>query len=69
MDRSTEGLRPEEAFEGRIVHVEAIAERHREGLREAAEQEPQIHRYTGMYSIAGSTMRSEAERRCRSSST
>ena len=51
MDRSTEGLRPDEAFEGRIVRVEPIAERHREGLREAAEQEPQIHRYTGMYSV------------------
>jgi N-acetyltransferase len=51
MDRSTEGLRPEEAFEGRIVRVEPIAERHREGLREAAEREPQIHRYTGMYSV------------------
>jgi RimJ/RimL family protein N-acetyltransferase len=33
------------------VRVEPIAERHREGLREAAEQEPQIHRYTGMYSL------------------
>ena len=51
MDRSTEGLRPDEAFEGRIVRVEPIEERHREGLREAAEQEPQIHRYTGMYSL------------------
>ena len=51
MDRSTEGLRPDEAFEGRIVRVEPIAERHREGLREAAEHEPQIHRYTGMYSV------------------
>src|SRR6476646_5560558 len=51
MDRSTDGLRPEEAFVGRIVRVEPIAERHREGLREAAELEPQIHRYTGMYSV------------------
>jgi RimJ/RimL family protein N-acetyltransferase len=33
------------------VRVEPIAQRHREGLREAAEQEPQIHRYTGMYSV------------------
>jgi RimJ/RimL family protein N-acetyltransferase len=44
-------LRPTEAFEGRIVRVEPIAERHREGLREAAEREPQIHRYTNMYSL------------------
>ena len=51
MDRFTEGLRPAEAFEGRIVRVEPIAEHDREGLREAAEQEPQIHRYTGMYSV------------------
>ena len=33
------------------MRVEPIAERHREGLREAAEREPQIHRYTGMYSL------------------
>jgi N-acetyltransferase len=33
------------------VRVEAIEERHREGLREAAEREPQIHRYTNMYSF------------------
>ena len=51
MDRSTEGLRPEGAFEGRIVRVEPISEHHREGLRRAAEREPQIHRYTGMYSV------------------
>jgi N-acetyltransferase len=31
------------------VRVEPIAEHHREGLREAAEREPQIHRFTGMY--------------------
>jgi RimJ/RimL family protein N-acetyltransferase len=41
-------LRPDTAFEGRIVRVEPIAERHREGLREAAEREPQIHRFTNM---------------------
>jgi RimJ/RimL family protein N-acetyltransferase len=44
-------LRPESPFEGRIVHVEPIEERHREGLREAAEREPAIHRYTNMYSF------------------
>jgi RimJ/RimL family protein N-acetyltransferase len=33
------------------VRVEPIAEHHREGLREAAEREPQIHRYTNMYSL------------------
>jgi RimJ/RimL family protein N-acetyltransferase len=42
-------LRPGDALEGRIVRVEPIEERHREGLREAAEREPQIHRYTAMY--------------------
>jgi len=31
------------------VRIEPIAERHRGELREAAEREPQIHRYTGMY--------------------
>jgi RimJ/RimL family protein N-acetyltransferase len=45
------GLRPETPLEGRIVRVEPIAEQHRDGLREAAEREPQIHRYTGMYSL------------------
>jgi len=44
-------LRPDKPFDGQFVRVEPIAERHREGLREAAEQEPQIHRYTGMYSL------------------
>src|SRR5437660_7049770 len=47
MDR----LKPPEALEGRIVRAEPIEERHREGLREAAEREPQIHRYTNMYSL------------------
>jgi RimJ/RimL family protein N-acetyltransferase len=45
------GLRPEAPLEGRIVRVEPIAERHREGLREAAEREPQIHRFTNMYTL------------------
>jgi N-acetyltransferase len=44
-------LRPEASFQGRIVRVEPIAERHREGLRSAAEREPQIHRFTNMYSF------------------
>jgi N-acetyltransferase len=44
-------LRPAGALEGRIVRVEPIAERHREGLRGAAEQEPQIHRFTNLYSL------------------
>ena len=33
------------------MRVEPLAERHRDGLREAAEREPQIHRFTGMYSL------------------
>jgi RimJ/RimL family protein N-acetyltransferase len=40
------GLHPGGPLEGRIVRLEPIAEGHRDGLREAAEQEPQIHRYT-----------------------
>jgi RimJ/RimL family protein N-acetyltransferase len=44
-------LRPESPFQGRIVRVETIEERHREGLREAAEREPQIHRFTNLYSF------------------
>lgn len=44
-------LRPDGPFEGRLVRLEPIAERHREGLREAAEREPQIHRFTNMYSL------------------
>jgi N-acetyltransferase len=39
-------LRPAKPLQGRIVRVEPIAERHRDGLREAAERDPQIHRYT-----------------------
>jgi RimJ/RimL family protein N-acetyltransferase len=41
-------LRPDGPLDGRIVHVEALAERHREGLREAAERDPRIHRFTNM---------------------
>lgn len=44
-------LRPEGPLEGRIVRVEPFEERHREGLREAAEREPQIHRYTNLYTF------------------
>jgi RimJ/RimL family protein N-acetyltransferase len=49
MNRSD--LRPANALAGRLVRVEPIAERHREGLREAAEREPQIHRFTNLYSF------------------
>ena len=44
-------LLPTAPLEGRIVRVEPIEERHREGLRDAAEREPQIHRYTNMYTL------------------
>jgi RimJ/RimL family protein N-acetyltransferase len=44
-------LRPSDPLVGRIVRAEPIEERHREGLREAAERDPQIHRYTNMYSF------------------
>jgi len=49
MDRPE--LRPPGPLDGRIVCVEPIEERHREGLREAAERDPQIHRYTNLYSL------------------
>ncbi len=44
-------LRPPGALEGRIVRLEPIAEHHREGLRQAAERDPQIHRFTNMYTV------------------
>jgi N-acetyltransferase len=44
-------LRPGEPLTGRIVRLEPIEERHREGLRAAAEAEPQIHRFTNMYTL------------------
>jgi N-acetyltransferase len=50
MDRVVD-LRPGAPLQGRIVRVEPIEERHREGLREAAEAEPQIHRFTNMYTL------------------
>jgi RimJ/RimL family protein N-acetyltransferase len=50
MDRVND-LRPDVPLTGRMVRVEPIEARHREGLREAAEAEPQIHRFTSMYSF------------------
>lgn len=50
MDRPLE-LKPDAPLAGRIVRVEPIDERHREGLRAAAEAEPQIHRFTNMYTL------------------
>jgi RimJ/RimL family protein N-acetyltransferase len=44
-------LRPTAPLEGRIVRLEPVAETHRDGLREAAEREPQIHRFTNMYTL------------------
>ncbi|HVU76717.1 MAG TPA: GNAT family protein [Gaiellaceae bacterium] len=44
-------LRPDGPIEGRIVRLEVIDERHRDGLREAAQRDPQIHRYTTMESF------------------
>jgi RimJ/RimL family protein N-acetyltransferase len=43
-----QSLPPQDPLEGRIVRLERVAERHREGLREAAEREWRIHRYTNM---------------------
>lgn len=51
MTATVAGLRPDATLQGRIVQLEPMAERHREGLREAAEREPQIHRYTAMYML------------------
>jgi RimJ/RimL family protein N-acetyltransferase len=45
------GLPERVELHGRIVALEPIAEHHREGLREAAEREPQIHRFTNMYTL------------------
>jgi RimJ/RimL family protein N-acetyltransferase len=44
-------LQPGTPLVGRLVRVEPLEERHRAGLREAAEREPQIHRYTNMYTL------------------
>jgi RimJ/RimL family protein N-acetyltransferase len=43
-----QSLPPQDPLDGRIVRLERLAERHREGLREAAEREWHIHRYTNM---------------------
>jgi RimJ/RimL family protein N-acetyltransferase len=43
-----QSLPPKEPLVGRIVRLELIAERHRDGLREAAEREWHIHRFTNM---------------------
>ena len=45
------GLPARVELPGRIVMLEPIAELHREGLREAAERDPQIHRFTNMYTL------------------
>ena len=45
------GLKPDQPLRGRLVQLEPIDESHREGLRDAAEREPQIHRYTNMYTL------------------
>jgi N-acetyltransferase len=50
MDQSV-SLHPGGPLVGRIVRVEPIEERHRDGLREAAERDPQIHRFTNLYSF------------------
>ena len=42
------GLRADAPLEGRLVRLERMAEHHREELREGAEREPEIHRYTVM---------------------
>ncbi len=49
--RQVTELRPTGPLEGRIVRAELIEERHREGLREAAERDPEIHRFTNMYTL------------------
>jgi N-acetyltransferase len=41
-------LRPDAPLTGKLVRLETIAEAHREGLREAAERESHIHRFTNM---------------------
>jgi RimJ/RimL family protein N-acetyltransferase len=44
-------LRAAAPLDGRLVRLEPINERHRDGLRAAAEQDPWIHRFTNMYSL------------------
>ena len=45
-ERRPAGLRPDAAFVGTLVRVEPLVERHREGLRAAAADDPGIFRYT-----------------------
>jgi len=44
-DSTVSGLRPIDPLAGRLVSVEPIAQHHREGLRLAAEESPEIFRY------------------------
>ena len=44
-------LRPGNRLQGASSGSSRSRSRHREGLREAAERDPQIHRYTNMYSL------------------
>jgi N-acetyltransferase len=46
--RLRESLRPDVALQGQLVRLEPIAEEHRDGLRDAAEREWHIHRYTNL---------------------
>jgi RimJ/RimL family protein N-acetyltransferase len=39
------GLRPDEPLVGRLVRVETVAEEHRDGLRAALEESPELMRY------------------------
>jgi N-acetyltransferase len=43
--RSSSALRPDEPFAGRLVQVEPLEERHREGLRAAATEDPDVFRF------------------------
>jgi RimJ/RimL family protein N-acetyltransferase len=42
---SASAIRPEGPLTGRLVRVEPLEERHREGLREAAAEDPDVFRY------------------------
>ena len=46
MHLASPDLRPDQPLLGRIVRVEPLEERHREGLRAAADDDPEIFRYT-----------------------
>ena len=59
------GLPARVELPGRIVMLEPIAERHQEGLRGAAERDPQIHRFTNMYTLGFDlALAAEREVRC-----